>query len=427
MAAAEKPLSTGVIFGTSGLGGIMGWVCVHPFNTLAVRMNLATMGANAGPQLSFAEFSSKLIKNEGFMSLYNGLGAGCLRQVFYATSRYGLFEKFRDVCAQYRKTDFAQRFATASVAGGCAAVISCPVEVCLVRMSNDASLPVEQQRGYKSVFDAVVRIAKEDGLSAFYRGVQPFAMRAMLVGGTQVATYDQFKMTYAGFGITGLANQFCSSMSAGERWPSRATRHAPRTRTRTRHARARRRTRARTRANTRDTSLACTFARSPRRPDLLDRDDALRDCEEPDGLPEDGPRHEGDAVPRHLPDHRQGRGGRRRALPLVGLPALLRPLRGAHGDHVHLRRPDPLSLPQDLHEGQVRRRRADGSGPRPGHRATSCLAEQTAVSCFTSDSSSIVLRISVCRPHTSLSLCTPGVSAIHKIHVLAYIYDCCRR
>mmetsp|Transcript_32064 Transcript_32064/g.75704 ORF Transcript_32064/g.75704 Transcript_32064/m.75704 type:complete len:304 (-) Transcript_32064:177-1088(-) len=214
-AAAEKPLSTGVIFGTSGLGGIAGWMCVHPFNTLAVRMNLASMGANAGPQLSFAQFSSKLIKTEGFASLYNGLGAGCLRQVFYATSRYGLFEKFRDVCAQYRKTDFAQRFATASVAGGCAAVISCPIEVCLVRMSNDASLPVDQQRGYKNVFDAIMRIAKEDGFSAFYRGVQPFAMRAMLVGGTQVATYDQFKMTYADFGISGIANQFCSSMSAG--------------------------------------------------------------------------------------------------------------------------------------------------------------------------------------------------------------------
>merc|ERR1712204_8239 len=55
----------------------------------------------------------------------------------------------------------------------------------------------------------------EDGFSAFYRGVQPFAMRAMLVGGTQVATYDQFKMTYADFGISGIANQFCSSMSAG--------------------------------------------------------------------------------------------------------------------------------------------------------------------------------------------------------------------
>ena len=75
-------------------------------------------------------FAGDLIKSEGVSSLYAGLGAGCLRQVFYATSRYGLFEKFRDTLAQYRKTDFAQRFATASVAGGCAALISCPVEVC---------------------------------------------------------------------------------------------------------------------------------------------------------------------------------------------------------------------------------------------------------------------------------------------------------
>ena len=217
MALDEKPLSKGVIFGTSGLGGIAGWMCVHPFNTLAVRMNLASMSASAGAHTSFAQFASNLIKTEGVMSLYAGLGAGCLRQVFYATSRYGLFETFRDICAKYRKTDFAQRFATASVAGGCAAVISCPIEVCLVRMSNDASLPADQQRGYSSVFNAILRIAKEDGMSAFYRGVQPFAMRAMLVGGTQVATYDQFKQMYGTLGLAGLANQFASSMSAGRR------------------------------------------------------------------------------------------------------------------------------------------------------------------------------------------------------------------
>mmetsp|Transcript_37683 Transcript_37683/g.121838 ORF Transcript_37683/g.121838 Transcript_37683/m.121838 type:complete len:124 (+) Transcript_37683:359-730(+) len=40
-------------------------------------------------------------------------------------------------------------------------------------------------------------------------------MRAMLVGGTQVATYDQFKQLYGTLGLSGLANQFSSSMSAG--------------------------------------------------------------------------------------------------------------------------------------------------------------------------------------------------------------------
>jgi len=214
MAEAPKPLSKSVIFGTSGLGGIAGWIVVHPFNTLAVRMNLTSM-SSSGPPKSFFTFAGDLISKEGFGGLYAGIGAGCLRQVFYATSRYGLFETFRDGLAKYRKTDFAQRFAVASVAGGCAALISCPVEVCLVRMSNDASLPVDQRRGYTSVFDAVIRIAREDGLAAFYRGSQPFVLRAMVVGGTQVATYDQFKQLYKPYLGGGLTNTFISSMSAG--------------------------------------------------------------------------------------------------------------------------------------------------------------------------------------------------------------------
>jgi len=217
MATAEKPLSKGVIFGTSGLGGVLGWIAVHPFNTLAVRMNLEGMkaGGNAKPT-SFVSFTSNLLKTEGASSLYAGIGAGCLRQVFYATARYGLFETFRDTLAKYRKTDFAQRFATAAVAGGCAALISCPVEVCLVRMSNDASLPADQKRNYKSVFDAILRIAREEGLPTFWSGSQPFVLRAMVVGGTQVATYDQFKLLYRDAGLgSGLTNQFASSMSAG--------------------------------------------------------------------------------------------------------------------------------------------------------------------------------------------------------------------
>ena len=142
---AQKPIPGPVVFTTSGVGGIIGWIIVHPFNTLAVRMNLASM--KGAPVKSFGAFTADLVNSEGFMSLYAGIGAGCLRQVFYATSRLGLFETFRDMAAKYRKTDFVQRFTLASVAGGCAAFISCPVEVCLVRMSNDASLPVAERRG----------------------------------------------------------------------------------------------------------------------------------------------------------------------------------------------------------------------------------------------------------------------------------------
>ena len=213
--APGDALTKPVIFATSGAGGVLGWLVVHPLNTLAVRMNLSKLAQPSAPQAGFAQHAAGIVRNEGFGALYAGIGAGVLRQVFYATSRYGLFEVFRDSLAKYRKTDFAQRFATASVAGGCAAFISAPVEVCLVRMSNDASLPEAQRRNYSSVVEAAVRIVREEGLSAFYRGSQPFVMRAMLVGGTQVATYDQFKTYFKSLGITGLLNQFAASMSAG--------------------------------------------------------------------------------------------------------------------------------------------------------------------------------------------------------------------
>ncbi len=94
----------------------MGWVVVHPFNTLGIRMNLSA--AKEGKSLSFARFSTEVVQKEGFMTLYQGIGAGLLRQLFYATSRFGLFEVFRDTWAQYRPMDFAGRLVCGVLSGG---------------------------------------------------------------------------------------------------------------------------------------------------------------------------------------------------------------------------------------------------------------------------------------------------------------------
>ena len=136
------------------------------------------------------------------MTLYKGIGAGVVRQIFYATSRFGLFEVFRD---RLKETNMltpkgqlspTERLVGGLASGGCAAIISCPAEVTLVRISNDRALPEAQRRNYKNVFDAFLQIAKTEGPTAFWRGVVPFAQRAMLVGACQVATFDQNKVLY---------------------------------------------------------------------------------------------------------------------------------------------------------------------------------------------------------------------------------------
>eukprot|EP00960_Hanusia_phi_P007280 207099-Hanusia_phi.AAC.14 len=70
---------------------------------------------------------------DGAMSLYKGLSAGIMRQVFYATSRLGLFDVMRDALAKYREIDVWSRLAVGVASGACAAVISCPAEVFLRR------------------------------------------------------------------------------------------------------------------------------------------------------------------------------------------------------------------------------------------------------------------------------------------------------
>ena len=66
-------------------------------------MSLASM---QGQTFSF----KNMIRENGVMSLYDGLAAGVWRQVFYATTRFGLFETCRDKLHEIRgKTDFAAR------------------------------------------------------------------------------------------------------------------------------------------------------------------------------------------------------------------------------------------------------------------------------------------------------------------------------
>jgi solute carrier family 25 oxoglutarate transporter 11 len=147
------------------------------------------------------------------------LAAGVLRQVVYATARLGLFETCRDKLHEFRgKTDFAARVGVGAVTGGIAAYMSCPMEVTVVRMSNDSTLPPSERRNYKSVVDAASRIVKEEGVSAFWRGSSPFVTRAMFVGVFQVATLDQFKAIFSHYlnqRKDSIPNVFCAAMTSG--------------------------------------------------------------------------------------------------------------------------------------------------------------------------------------------------------------------
>jgi solute carrier family 25 oxoglutarate transporter 11 len=60
--------------------------------------------------------------------------------------------------------NFFMKAGLGMVAGACGAFVGTPAEVALVRMTSDGRLPLDQRRNYSNVFNALVRIASEEGV-----------------------------------------------------------------------------------------------------------------------------------------------------------------------------------------------------------------------------------------------------------------------
>lgn len=106
-------------------------------------------------------------------------------------------------------------------------------------MTSDGRLPPAERRGYTSVFNAIARIAREEGVLALWRvrilasrfpthrpvcglnpsiqGSTPTIARAMVVNAAQLATYSQAKQMILATGYVkdGIPCHFYASMISG--------------------------------------------------------------------------------------------------------------------------------------------------------------------------------------------------------------------
>jgi len=72
-----------------------------------------------------------------------------------------------------------EKVGSSLTAGFLGALIGNPADLALVRFQSDGSLPVDQRRNYRHVFDAFSRIIKEEGLLTLWRGSAPTVIRGM--------------------------------------------------------------------------------------------------------------------------------------------------------------------------------------------------------------------------------------------------------
>jgi len=190
-AGPSMPKVLRFVFG--GAAGMGATLFVQPLDLAKNRMQVAR--STGGDRPSTLSVVRGVVRNEGILTLYNGLSAGLLRQATYTTARLGIYtwllEKFAD--ADGTAPNFLKKVAMGILAGGGGAFVGTPAEVALIRMTSDGSLPVDKRRNYSSVVNALIRIQREEGLLALWRGAVPTMARSCVVNAAQLATYSQAK------------------------------------------------------------------------------------------------------------------------------------------------------------------------------------------------------------------------------------------
>jgi solute carrier family 25 oxoglutarate transporter 11 len=228
-------------FVEGGVASIVAGVSTHPLDLIKVRMQLQgeipappqfrpalAFHGNGGsihipthqpPRVGPISVGLKIFQTEGVAALFTGVSATVLRQTLYSTTRMGLYDIFKQKWTDKDSNSFplSRKITAGLIAGGIGAAVGNPADVAMVRMQADGRLPQSQRRNYKSVVDAITRMARQEGVASLWRGSGLTVNRAMIVTASQLATYDQIKEAIIGNRVMsdGLGTHMTASFSAG--------------------------------------------------------------------------------------------------------------------------------------------------------------------------------------------------------------------
>lgn len=183
----RRPVWKGFV--TGSLAAIAAGVVTHPIDLVKVRLQLAGAAgeAAASPARGILGTAAAVVRADGVRGLYAGLSGSILRQATLIGARIGVFDALKNVVAgPGGSLTFSQSVACGVAAGAASAAVCNPADLVMVRMQADGRLPAALRRNYAHAGEALLRISREEGVAALWRGTTPTVARACVVASAQV-------------------------------------------------------------------------------------------------------------------------------------------------------------------------------------------------------------------------------------------------
>ncbi|XP_069683587.1 putative tricarboxylate transport protein, mitochondrial [Periplaneta americana] len=165
---------------------------VTPMETVKVKFINDRRSAN--PRFKgFVHGCSLIVKDEGFGGLYKGVTATILKQGSNQAIRFFVMETCKD---WYRGGDPTKPVPTiitgafGAFAGACSVFGNTPIDVVKTRMQG------LEAKKYKNTLDCAVKVFKNEGVLAFYKGTVPRLSRVCLDVAITFMIYDAFMSAF---------------------------------------------------------------------------------------------------------------------------------------------------------------------------------------------------------------------------------------
>eukprot|EP00201_Polytomella_parva_P011889 CAMPEP_0175056958 /NCGR_PEP_ID=MMETSP0052_2-20121109/10980_1 /TAXON_ID=51329 ORGANISM="Polytomella parva, Strain SAG 63-3" /NCGR_SAMPLE_ID=MMETSP0052_2 /ASSEMBLY_ACC=CAM_ASM_000194 /LENGTH=316 /DNA_ID=CAMNT_0016322083 /DNA_START=52 /DNA_END=1002 /DNA_ORIENTATION=+ len=177
---------------TSGISVSIANTVTNPLDMIKVRMQLAGRNLAAGEKRpGMVSTGVNVVKNEGVLALWSGLGPSLARGFFFGGARLGLYTPIKMAIAGDEKAaaSFQLKVLSGSLSGGLAAAVTSPIELIKTRLQaagRDPALPNTSMGVIRSVVAA-------DGVPGLWRGAMPGLIRSAILTACQCATYDEAK------------------------------------------------------------------------------------------------------------------------------------------------------------------------------------------------------------------------------------------
>lgn len=176
----QIPQSLGINVGAGFLSGSAGAIIANPlflvktrmqsYSAMSATVGSATQAASVGQQTYYRspiDGLKTIFKNEGFKGLFRGVDAAVLRTGAGSSAQLPAYFYTKNLVISNNivsPDSILLHFISSSVAGFAVAVVMNPWDVVLTRVYN------QQGDLYKGPVDCIIKTARTEGLSAFYKG-----------------------------------------------------------------------------------------------------------------------------------------------------------------------------------------------------------------------------------------------------------------